>query len=273
MTLDTLRAHGMQAAAITYDAREILQAFGAAYHIRYPLLSDVGSRVIRAFGILNTNIPEDHAMMYGIPWPGNYLIAPDRIVQDKVFLRDYQLRPSAAAVLFRNFPATGSGNVTAITTDMLQATIQLSTDRCFPGQEIAVRLTIRLNPGWHVYGPSVPSNYQALALTFENPIVEKLSLDLPPPTPLRLEAVGETLPVYTQEIQAVGTLGIKWSPPMPVPFMEAFGARIEPGTYTITGTLRFQACNDEMCEMPQAIPFSIPLRIEVGIPPAPKQLG
>jgi len=35
----------------------------------YPLLSDVDSEVIRDFGILNHNIPEDHEW-YGICFPG-----------------------------------------------------------------------------------------------------------------------------------------------------------------------------------------------------------
>ncbi len=270
MTLDTLRAHGVHAAAISYDAREVLHAFGEAYHIGYPLLSDVGSRVIRAFDIFNTNIPADHAMMYGIPWPGNYLVAPNRIVQDKWFLRDYQLRPSATAVLLRHFPHTSSGTVTEITTNVLQATITLSTERCFPGQELALGLHVRLNPGWHVYGPSVASAYQALTLTFDSPLVAECSLNLPQPTPLLLKALGETLPVYTEDIQAVGSLRIKWSPPAPVPFLEALGAYIEPGAYTLSGTLGFQGCNDEVCEAPQAIAFTVPIRIEAGVSPAPK---
>jgi hypothetical protein len=37
-------------------------------------LSDAGSKLIRDFGIFNT-IPADHPMMYGIPWPGDYLLA------------------------------------------------------------------------------------------------------------------------------------------------------------------------------------------------------
>jgi peroxiredoxin len=76
-------AHGVNAASITYDSREVLEAFGTAYNIEFPLLSDVGSKVIRAFGILNTNVPEDHKMMYGMPFPGDYLIAPDGTVRDK----------------------------------------------------------------------------------------------------------------------------------------------------------------------------------------------
>jgi hypothetical protein len=82
-----------------------------------------------------------------------------------MFLRDYQLRPSAGAVLLRNFSSTVGGPVTEITTDVLHATIRLSTARCFPGQEIAMGVKVWLNPGWHVYGTSVPNNYQAQTLT------------------------------------------------------------------------------------------------------------
>ena len=49
------------------------------------MLSDKGSAVIRRYGILNTNIPPTHKF-YGIPFPGEYLVAPDGRVADKVFL-------------------------------------------------------------------------------------------------------------------------------------------------------------------------------------------
>lgn len=39
-----------------------------------------------------------------------------------------------------------------VVADALNATVRLSTDRCFPGQELAVALTIQVRPGWHVYG-------------------------------------------------------------------------------------------------------------------------
>jgi len=231
----------------------------------------VGSNVIRAFGIFNTNVPADHQFMYGMPWPGDYLIAPDGTVRDKLFLRDYQLRPSASAVILRHFADKAGGNCVEINTDVLRATISLSTDRCFPGQELGVSLQIRLQPGWHVYGKPLPGNYQATELVFDSPLVGEHSLELPPPKPTLLQALGETLPVYEGEMRAVGKLGIKWSPPRPAPFLEPLGKRIEPGVYTIKGELRFQACGTEVCKAPQAIPFELPLEVEAGIPPAPKK--
>jgi hypothetical protein len=227
--------------------------------------------VIRAFGILNTNVPEDHKMMYGMPWPGDYLIAPDGTVRDKLFLRNYEHRPSASQMILRNYDAASGGNSVEIKTDVLTATVSLSTDRCFPGQELGVALDVRLKPGWHVYGKPLPGNYQAIELAFEGPLVGEQSLEMPSAKPMLLKALGETLPVYENEIRAIGKLGISWSPPMPAKFLEALGPRIEPGLHSIDGVLRFQACSDDVCEIPQTVEFKLPLRIEAGIPSVPKK--
>jgi AhpC/TSA family/Disulphide bond corrector protein DsbC len=265
-----LQAHGINAAAITYDSREVLSNFSAAYKIGYPLLSDAGSKVIREFGIFNTNIPKDHKMMYGIPWPGDFLIAPDGTVRDKFFLRSYEHRPSASEVVLRHFDGADANSV-EIKSGPVSATVALSTDRCFPGQELGLALDLRLEPGWHVYGRPLPAQYQAVELNLEGPLVAEQSLELPPARPMMLRALGETLPVYADGFKAHGKLGIKWSPPMPAKFLEALGERIEPGTHRIAGTLRFQACSDEICETPQTIKFELPLTIEAGVPPAPKK--
>ena len=66
MASAALGAQGIHVASVTYDEQDTLRAFGEAYQITYPLLSDTGSEVIRSFGIFNTNIPEDHRR-YGIP--------------------------------------------------------------------------------------------------------------------------------------------------------------------------------------------------------------
>jgi hypothetical protein len=265
-----LKAHGINAASITYDSREILSNFGAAYKIEYPLLADVGSKVIRAFGILNTNVPEDHKMMYGMPWPGEYLIAPDGTVRDKLFLRSYEHRPSASEVVLRHFDNAGANSV-EIKAGVLHATVSLSTDRCFPGQELGLALEVGLDPGWHIYGKPLPASYQAVDLILESPLIEQQSLELPFPQPLLLQALGETLPVYSGRLKAHGKVGIKWSPPMPAPFLLALGKPIEPGLYEIAGTLRFQACSEDVCEPPQALKFAFPLTLEAGIPAAPKK--
>ena len=234
------------------------------------MLSDDGSKVIRAFGILNTNIPDDHPMLYGIPFPGDYLIGPDGTVRDKLFLPSYEHRPSASQMTMRHASGAGANSV-EIKTDVLSATIGLSTDRCFPGQELGVTLEVQLEPGWHIYGQPLPKTYQSAVLQFEGPLVGEQSLEMPPAKPILLKALDETLPVYQGEIRALGKLGIKWSPPSPARFLEPLGQPIEPGLHHIDGLFRFQACSDQVCETPQTVRFQLPLTIEAGIPAPPKK--
>jgi AhpC/TSA family/Disulphide bond corrector protein DsbC len=268
LSLGALKAQGINAASITYDSPEVLQRFAAAYGIEYPMLSDRGSKVIRAFGILNTNIPDDHPMLYGIPFPGDYLIAPDGTVLDKLFLPNYEHRPSASQIAMRH-AGMGANSVT-IKTDVLSAIVSLSTDRCFPGQEIGVSLQVQLEPGWHIYGLPLPKNYQAAVLQFESPIIGEYSIEMPPAKPVLLKALGETLPVYESQVRAVGKIGIRWSPPIPAKFLEPLGPPIEPGLHQIRGSFRFQACSDLVCETPQSVRFELPVTIEAGIPAPPK---
>jgi AhpC/TSA family/Thiol:disulfide interchange protein DsbD, N-terminal len=270
MSLATLKTQGITAASITYDSGDVLKRFAQAYRIDYPMLSDEGSKVIRAFGILNTNIPADHPMLYGIPFPGDYLIAPDGIVRDKVFLPSYEHRPSATQIAMRHGDDARTNSV-QIKTDVLRATVSLSADKCFPGQELGVTLEVSIEPGWHIYGAPVPKTYQATVLEFEGILIGDYSLDMPPAKPVLLQALGETLQVYEGEIRARGKLGVKWSPPIPAKFLQSLGPPIEPGPHHIQGSFRFQACSDRVCEAPETVKFQLPLTIEAGIPAPPKK--
>jgi hypothetical protein len=198
-------------------------------------------------------------MMCGIPFPGTYLIAPDCTVREKVFVPDYYRRPSASEFVFRTLSDTAAGNSIEISTDVLDATISISTDRCYPGQEIG------LEQGWHIYGKPLPDTYQATELSFDRGIVDQVSLELPPAKPRLLKALGETLPVYEADVAAMGRLGIKTSPPDELTFLgDWVGERIKPGRHKLSGTLRFQACSDMGCEVPQALRFELPLTIEAA---------
>jgi peroxiredoxin len=57
--LPELETAGYCMYAISYDTREQLRNFADQHGIRYPLLSDVGSVVIKQYGILNTLISPD----------------------------------------------------------------------------------------------------------------------------------------------------------------------------------------------------------------------
>lgn len=240
----------MKLAAISYDSPAILRRFAAAYHVGYPLLSDPGSKVIRAFGILNTNIPPGHPF-YGIPFPGQYLIEPDGIVRDKIFLPDYHQRATGAEVLLLDFGRALGKDVVEVKTGELSARVILSVGRSFRGDQLGLAIKFALKPGWHVYGEPLPSNYIVTSVSFDPELVAHQSIDFPRARPLKLKVLGETLPVYEGEFQAPGRLLLK--------------PDLKPGQYKLGGTLRFQACNDEVCKLPEKVAFQLPLTIEPDV--------
>src|SRR5260370_35489055 len=148
------------------------------------------------------------------------------MVRGKVFLSNCEQRPSASQMTLRNYGAASGGNSVEIKTDVLTATVSLSTDRCFAGQELGIALDVHPKPGWHVYGKPLPGNYQPVELAFEGPLVGEQSLEMPSAKPMLLKALGETLPRYEGEMRAIVKLVTSWRPPLRAKFLAAPGRRI-----------------------------------------------
>ena len=121
----------------------------------YPLLSDIGGKVIEAFGLLNPNIPPNPRQATGQPFPGHFLIAPDgdgagegvhrRPAPPRQWLRArarIRRRDRRGGRHRRERRAHACG-------------ITLSSTRLFGGQEIAVAVDLDIVDGWHVYAESV----------------------------------------------------------------------------------------------------------------------
>lgn len=198
-------------------------------------------------------MPQGHPF-YGIPFPGDFLLAPDGTVRDKLFLPDYQTRASASEVLLRDFGQTIGGPSISIKAEDVTANLTLSSGRAVPGQQLAVAIEFTIAPGWHIYGRPLPDNYIATAITFDTDIVAEQSIDFPAAKPLEVKSLGETLLVYSGKFRASGRI------------MPKLG--LKPGEYKISGNLRFQECDDEVCKLPQKIDFEIPIVIEAMAPPA-----
>jgi hypothetical protein len=231
----------------------VLRRFSDAHHIAYLMLSDQGSEVIRRFGILNTNVPSD-VRFYGIPFPGQYLLAADGTVKRKLFLPDYQERPTATAVLLKEY-GTAIGNPVMVDAGEVKARIALSDTRAFSGQQLGVAVDFDIAPGWHVYGKPLPEEYTPTTVIFDSDLVSGQKFDYPKPTPVKFEMLGETLPVYEGRFKAIGDILLR--------------QKLEPGEHRLVGTLSFQECNDNLCKMPQQVRFEIPFRIDALVPATP----
>ena len=83
---DKFKARGLNVAAVSFDSQGVLEHFAGRVGIDYPLLSDPGSEVIRAFGILNDTVPADNRN-YGIPFPGYYVVDENGVVRVEALRR------------------------------------------------------------------------------------------------------------------------------------------------------------------------------------------
>lgn len=70
---------------MSYDPVKTLATFSDAKKISFPLLSDEGSKTIKALGI---------EYKRGLPYPGTVFIGSDGKVKGKMFEEDFKVRPS-----------------------------------------------------------------------------------------------------------------------------------------------------------------------------------
>jgi len=226
----------------------VLKSFADRQHITYPLLSDPDSKVIRAYDILNETT-KPGTSSYGIPYPGVYVVDAQGRVESKYFEDDYKDRVSTADILARQFGAPLDAAREAAETKHLQITTAASNDIARPGLRIALSLVIELKPGMHVYAPGVqgyiPIDWR---LGGGGPVAKRRGFEYPPSEMLRLEAIGETVPVYQGHIQIRREI--------------TFGqeAVLKPlvtptGEVIVKGSFRYQACDDRKCYVPEAVPL------------------
>lgn len=83
---------------ITYDTPEKIRTFTTGQKIDIPVLSDPGSRTIRAYGVLKEDEPKD-SETYGIPYPGTFVVDTSGTVRQRLFLEGYRVRHSVDALI------------------------------------------------------------------------------------------------------------------------------------------------------------------------------
>ena len=222
--------------------------FASKYGITYPLLADTDSQVIRRFGILNHNMPEGDRF-YGVPFPGIYLLDSTGQVQAKSFLIDHTTRPTAASLLMQQRNVVPDPGRLEMETQDVRLALQLSSRVIRPGQSLLLRAELQVNPDLHIYGPEVPDGYLPTTLSLSGTeVLLQHQLRFPAPELRHIEAINETVPVYTGTVVVEADLVLK-------PFIPA-------GEYHLQGVLRYQACTETECYLPEELTFELPLQVE-----------
>ncbi len=250
--LEALRAAGIAVFAISYDSIETITTFCERYGIEYDFLSDEGSRVIHELGILNTLVRPDEAV-YGIPYPGTYVLNEAGIVTAKFFNREYQVRESVPFLLqaalgdtpdFDEGPRAAS-DAGAETPVQVSAWLRTPDLKFRQRTELVVELAIA--PGFHVYGRPAPNGYYPTDVTVRAPESLRVSDPVYPPThPFRVEGLDEDFNVLdgNSRIRIELNSQLREGDPVPVDI-----------------EVLYQACSDTECLIPSTVRLHLDLPI------------
>ena len=279
--LEELRAQGLGVVAISYDSEEVLADFSQRRGITFPLLSDDDSSVITAFGILNTVAAEGvgpnrddpdvvadvakyvslfgaNPMIVGTPHPGTFILDATGRVTSRFFEEFYRERNTTANVMLKL--GAGLSPIAAIegTTAHLTLTAYPSDPSVTVGTRFSIAVEIVPNPDIHVYAPGAEQmGYRVIGLTMAPvPHVRFEPVEFPASELYHFEPLDERVPVYQQPFMLLQEVVVSGA-------AEVEEALAGLDALTLTGTLDYQACNDELCFDPVSVPLSFTLDLDV----------
>jgi len=146
-----IRKQGLGLVAISYDSAETLKKFADSRGIRFPLVADPGSAIIRPYGLLNEQ-QDPTTKAHGVPHPGTLILDPRGVVKARFFEAAYRERYTGAAILATQGVDPDSTPVTA-RTDHLTVSGSISDASVAPGERISIIANVTPNARVHVYAP------------------------------------------------------------------------------------------------------------------------
>jgi peroxiredoxin len=246
--------HGISVFAISYDAVDVLGAFAEKYAIRFPMLADEGSVVIRRLGLLNERVAEHHAFygvpmrddVFGVPYPGAFILDERGIVVERRFVDSYRVRETAVGILEAAFGgSSGSHGAEARAAgDGVLARAYLDSPTYRMMQRLRLTVELQIESGLHVYGEPIPDGYTPLSIEVA-PIegLEVGALEAPAPRPFRVTGFDEPFLVYEGTVQVS----------LPLTFTVATDDQV------LDVVVRYQACSATDCRLPGALRLRLPV--------------
>ena len=241
-------------AGVSYDSEAVLHTFSERKGIHFPLLSDSDSKIIRELGMLNETIEKTNPF-FGVPYPGSFVLDDKGVIVAKYFEDDFRQRYTAADLLMHQFGIIPEQAKTDVEGKQLKLTAAASSAVVTVGQRVALTLDIELKPNMHVYAPGVEgyipidwSMKQSDAGTMHEVIFPKSQM-------LHLPAIDETVPAYTGRFRLTRDVTIGAADKVK-PLLDGSGH------VTLEGALRYQACDDRVCYIPQNLPVKWTLQFQ-----------
>ena len=245
----------------TYDSPEVLKAFADRHGITYPLLSDLGSPIIRSYGLLNTTV-EPGSRAFGVPFPGTFVLDATGRVTARYFEAAYQERNTVASILtHQGVTPVSAGPVVALETSHLTVQAVVSDAVVSPGSRFSISLAVTPRRGMHVYAPG-RHTYQVVGFTLDpRPWLRSHPVRYPPSEIYHFVPLDERVETYLKPFTLVQDLTV-------LATQEAQKLLAGQKTITVSGTLEYQACDDKLCYAPAKVPLSITLDLTPLLRPA-----
>lgn len=250
-----LEAQQLGLAAISYDPPEVLRTFAERRGIRFPLLSDPESKLIRAFQVLNESVPAGN-MAFGVPHPVTFFVDRNGVIVSKTGEADYKERSTVSNLLIERFDARTGAAETRLATKHLTVRATASNGLVRAGERIRLLLDIELKPRMHVYAPQVQGYIPIAWKLTESPAWRMHPVTFPEAKILHLKAIGEKVPVYERRFTLQREVTLGQTGPLT--------AAASNGELTIAGELLYQACDDRVCYLPQTLPITWKMKLEAA---------
>lgn len=245
--------------AISYDPVDVLSAFATKHGITFPLLSDVGSRAMRAIGVVNSQILEQQAAngfpvresYFGLPYPGTFVLDEAGVVRDRWFEQNYRVRPTPSAIFAQSFGGEESAAVEArARSGDLSARVWSGSSVYHPLQLLHLNVDLAIPEGLHIYTQPTPEDFVPLSIEIESiDGLEVREFNRPPARLLHLEALGETFHVLEGNVR------------LRVPIILSRNL----GDVELNIGVGYQACSDTECFLPSELTLTLPLRAEDNV--------
>jgi len=109
-----------------------------------------------------------------------------------------------------------------------------------PGSKAMLYADVVPRPGMHVYAPGA-TDYRIVAFKLTAPDGVTVGA-VKYPKAEKLVIANDTIPVYTKAFRLAQEIAI--------------GGTVKPQPVTVSGTIEYQACDDQVCFIPASIPVS-----------------
>jgi DsbC/DsbD-like thiol-disulfide interchange protein len=223
----------------------VLHNFAGRRGIHFPLLSDPDSKLVRELGILNETVPKD-SPFFGVPYPGSFVVNAQGVITAKYFEDDFRERYTSADILARQFGVRPGVTRSEVEGKQLKLEAAASNLVVAAGQRVSLTLDIEMKPHVHVYAPGVEGYIPIDWKMKESDAAAAHEVSYPASEKLHLAAIDETVPVYRDHFRLTRDITIGQD------------AKVRPvldssGKFTVEGTLRYQACDDRICYIPQEL--------------------